>query len=36
MINDIGGKFMIMTATLPRIYKDELEKWELNLNLVNF
>lgn len=26
MINNIGGKFMIMTATLPRIYKEELEK----------
>lgn len=24
MINNIGGKFMIMTATLPRIYKEEL------------
>lgn len=26
MINKIGGKFMIMTATLPRIYKEELSK----------
>lgn len=26
MINKIGGKFMLMTATLPRIYKEELEK----------
>lgn len=26
MINNIGGKFMIMTATLPRIYKEELSK----------
>lgn len=26
MINKIGGKFMLMTATLPRIYKDELNK----------
>lgn len=25
MIHDIGGKFMIMTATLPGIYKEELE-----------
>ncbi len=24
MINKVGGKFMIMTATLPRIYKEEL------------
>lgn len=26
MINNIGGKFMVMTATLPGIYKEELEK----------
>lgn len=26
MINNIGGKFMIMTATLPRIYKEKLEE----------
>ena len=26
MIQNMGGKFMIMTATLPRIYKEELEK----------
>ena len=26
MINRVGGKFMVMTATLPRIYKKELEK----------
>lgn len=26
MINRVGGKFMVMTATLPRIYKEELEK----------
>ena len=26
MIHKLGGKFMIMTATLPRIYKEELEK----------
>ena len=30
MINDIGGKFMIMTATLPRIYKDKLEEMKIN------
>lgn len=29
MINNIGGKFMIMTATLPRIYKEELEKFNI-------
>ena len=26
MIHAIGGKFMVMTATLPRIYKEQLEK----------
>ena len=30
MINKIGGKFMLMTATLPRIYKEELEKRKIN------
>lgn len=30
MINNIGGKFMIMTATLPRIYKDKLEEMKIN------
>lgn len=30
MINEIGGKFMIMTATLPRIYKEQLEKMKVN------
>ena len=36
MINDIGGKFMIMTATLPRIYKDELEKMEIKFKFGEF
>ena len=31
MINRIGGKFMIMTATLPRLYKEELERQGINL-----
>lgn len=26
MINNLNGKFMVMTATLPRIYKDKLEE----------
>ena len=30
MINKIGGKFMLMTATLPRIYKEELENRGIN------
>ena len=30
MINNIGGKFMIMTATLPRIYKDKLKEMKIN------
>ena len=36
MINDIGGKFMIMTATLPRIYKDELEKMGIKFKFGEF
>lgn len=36
MINDIGGKFMIMTATLPRIYKDELEKMGIKFKFGQF
>lgn len=30
MLHNIGGKFMIMTATLPRIYKDYLEESGIN------
>lgn len=26
MINNLNGKFMVMTATLPRIYKEKLEE----------
>ena len=29
MIHKIGGKFMIMTATMPTIYLDELKKREV-------
>lgn len=36
MINNIGGKFMIMTATLPRIYKDELKKMGINFKYNQF
>lgn len=36
MINEIGGKFMIMTATLPRIYKDELEKMGIKFKFGEF
>ena len=32
MINHIGGKFMVMTATLPRIYKDKLEEMNVNFS----
>lgn len=35
MIYKIGGKFMIMTATLPQIYKNELEKWVFIFSLIN-
>ncbi len=31
MINDIGGKFMIMTATLPGIYQEDLEESKISL-----
>ena len=30
MISNIGGRFMIMTATLPRIYKDKLEEMKID------
>ena len=36
MINNIGGKFMIMTATLPRIYKDELKKMGIDFKYNQF
>lgn len=36
MINDLGGKFMIMTATLPRIYKEELEKMGVSFKYAEF
>lgn len=36
MIYKIGGNFMIMTATLPRIYKDELEKLGINFQFNKF
>lgn len=36
MIHQIGGKFMVMTATLPRIYKDELEKMGIQFQYGEF
>ena len=36
MINNLGGKFMIMTATLPRIYKEELEKRKIEFEYGKF
>ncbi|MBO5348785.1 MAG: CRISPR-associated helicase Cas3' [Clostridia bacterium] len=36
MINDIGGKFMIMTATLPRIYIEKLEEMGINFEYNKF
>lgn len=36
MIYEIGGKFMVMTATLPRIYKDELEKMGIDFKYDEF
>lgn len=36
MIHKIGGKFMIMTATLPRIYKEKLEKMGVQFEYQKF
>ena len=36
MINNLGGKFMIMTATLPRIYKEELAKMNIEFKYGEF
>lgn len=36
MINNIGGKFMIMTATLPRIYKEKLEEMGIKFEYNEF
>ena len=36
MISNLGGKFMIMTATLPRIYKEELEKMGIEFEYNEF
>lgn len=36
MIHEIGGKFMIMTATLPRIYKEKLEEMGIDFRYQKF
>lgn len=36
MINSLGGKFMIMTATLPRIYKEKLEQMRIEFQYNEF
>ncbi len=36
MINNLGGKFMIMTATLPRIYKEKLEQMGIKFEYQEF
>lgn len=36
MINKMGGKFMIMTATLPQIYKEELNKMGIEVEFNKF
>ena len=36
MINDIGGKFMIITATLPKIYQEYLENNNIPLKVGKF
>ncbi len=35
-IHNLGGQFMIMTATLPRIYKEELEKMNIKFEYGKF
>lgn len=36
MINNIGGKFMVMTATLPRIYKEKMEEMGIKFEYKDF
>ena len=36
MINNLNGKFMVMTATLPRIYKEKLEKMGIKFEYNEF
>ena len=36
MINNLGGKFMIMTATLPRIYREKLEDMGIKFEYQEF
>lgn len=36
MINKLGGKFMIMTATLPRIYKEKLQEMGIEFEYNEF
>lgn len=35
-LTDMGGKFMIMTATLPRIYKDKLQEFNIDFKEEKF
>lgn len=36
MINNLGGKFMIMTATLPRIYREKLQQMGIEFEYQKF
>lgn len=36
MINNLGGKFMIMTATLPRIYREKLQQMGIEFEYREF
>lgn len=36
MINNLNGKFMVMTATLPRIYKEKLEEMHIKFEYNEF
>lgn len=35
-INNLGGKFLIMTATLPQIYIDTLKQWNIDFEFQEF
>ena len=36
MIHQLGGKFMVMTATLPRIYKEKLKEMGIEFQYGKF
>ena len=36
MINNLNGKFMVMTATLPRIYREKLQEMGIKFEYNEF